>query len=109
MTGAEHDRTHAYRLGYIDAMNAARAWQALRDWLDGDAASWQKLLDDSLMFEYQAGWEAGTLMIQGRCVAWQMVINFLNGTPEQWHYKCVWSYDRGYDDGYEDRTANLRG
>lgn len=41
--------------------------------------------------------------------AWQAFRDFLNGTPEQWHYKCVWSYDRGYADGYDDLDARIRG
>jgi|APGre2960657404_1045060.scaffolds.fasta_scaffold342494_2 hypothetical protein len=41
MSKDERDLQFMYLLGRADAMETARQWQALRDWLDGTAEQWR--------------------------------------------------------------------
>ena len=41
--------------------------------------------------------------------AWQALRDWLDGSVEQWQERSLNSYMKGYDEGYEDRTTNLRG
>jgi hypothetical protein len=66
MSKDERDLQFMYLLGRADAMETARAWQALRDFLngvdDGEMADWQARCEDARGDGYDDGYERGYAM-----------------------------------------------
>jgi hypothetical protein len=59
MSKDERDLQFMYLLGRADAMETARAWQALRDFLNGTPEQWQARVRVQCNYAYQIGYDEG--------------------------------------------------
>ncbi len=51
------EQRRSFHEGWTEGVIAARAWQALRDWLDGTAEEWQASEDLSSARAYEQGYK----------------------------------------------------